>query len=150
MLLIQVMPHERHAIITYPTEARLTPKTISCQSNDQALKKWEEYSRAYMIKMLKGWVRQRDKSFKKTKTLTGKRAAAVDKVQLMLTMHENSRLHVLCRRIVQDGRYFAELFPNKESKQYAFFKGRVAPILLWADEYRQVFSVDNGAGIKTV
>lgn len=135
MLHITVYPEANTAKVNYPKEARLPDRTIPVFTPDKARDKWESETRRYIHDTLRSWILQRNKAYQSHETLTGPRSAAVDKLLLMLSMHQYSRLHVLCRRIYRDSHLFIRLIPSKESRHFLHFRDRIAPILIWTEEY---------------
>ncbi|MGJ1296526.1 hypothetical protein ACR777_20105 [Sphingobacterium spiritivorum] len=138
MISLYVNSANGQAVLQFPREARLPNKFSQIKHTDMALLKWEQETRTYILSTLKRWVLQRNAAFKAKKELTGKRAVAVDKLLFMMSMHKESRLHVVCNRIERDGDYLTCLAPQKNSKQFQFFKEVIAPILLWVCEFNEI------------
>ena len=149
MILISVIPEEKKAIVSYPSDFKLPEKEIAVFSKADAKFKWESEVRAFVHSTLRRWVLSRCVSYVNRAELTENRNKAVNKLMLLFTMHQESRLHVLCRRIVQDGDYFIELFPAKESRYYPYFKSVIAQILMWCDMYAKHYEEFNNNIIKS-
>jgi|GEM_PF-1302767 len=135
MITMSVIPEQRKAVVSYPTNFRMSPKEIQVSSKSDVKAKYEVEAREFIFDTLRRWTIDRNRSYNATKKLTPKRSIAVDKILLMLAHHKGSRLHVLCSRIVQDGEYFIRLIPSKESRYYLYFKEVIAEILMWCEWY---------------
>ena len=132
---MSVIPEQRKAIVSYPTNFRMSPKEIQVRSKSEVKSKYEVEAREFIFDTLRRWTIDRNRSYSATNTLTPKRSIAVDKILLMLSHHKGSRLHVLCSRIVQDGEYFIQLIPGKQSRYFLYFKEVIAQILIWCEWY---------------
>lgn len=132
---MSVIPEQGKAVVSYPTNFRMSPKEIHVKSKSDVKAKYEVEAREFIFDTLRRWTLDRNRSYAANETLTSKRKIAVDKILLMLSHHKGSRLHVLCSRIVQDGEYFIQLIPSKQSRYYLYFKEVIAQILMWCDWY---------------
>lgn len=132
---MSVIPEQRKAVISYPTNFRISPREIPVISKSDVKAKYEVEAREFIFDTLRRWTIDRNRSYSATKSLTPKRRIAVDKILLMLSHHKGSRLHVLCSRIVQDGEYFIQLIPGKDSRYFLYFKEVIAQILIWCEWY---------------
>lgn len=149
MILISVIPEEKKAIVSFPSDFKLPQKEIAVFSKADAKFKWESEVRKFIHYTLRQWVISRCVAYVTKGEFTEERNTAVNKLMLMFSFHQESRLHVLCRRIVQDGDYFLQLFPEKESRHYSYFKTVIASILQWCDMYRLHYEEFNNNLIKT-
>lgn len=150
MITMCVIPEQRKAVLSYPTNFRIPPREIAAVSKADVKQKWEREVREFIFEILRKWVIDRNTNFKVKDCLTSRRQLAVDKILLMLANHRGSRLHILCLRIVQDAKYFVELFPSKESRYYMYFKEVIAQVLLWCDSYASNYELFNRNLITTV
>lgn len=149
MILISVIPEERKAIVSYPADFKLPQKEITVFSKNDVKFKWESEVREFVHATLRKWVISRCVSYVTQSELTPSRHKAVDKLLLMLSYHQESRLHLLCRRIVQDADYFVELFPDKKSRHYPYFESVIAQVLMWCDMYAKHYEEFNNNIIKS-
>lgn len=138
MLQINVIPEAHKAVIQYPKLSKIPTKTIRVYSKTQFQEKWEQETRKYIYKILRGWVISRNNAFKVKGELSVKRAYAVDRLLLMLVKSENALLRVMCMRVVEHYEDFTNLLPHSDSRYAAFTKEVVVPVLLWCKEYRDL------------
>src|SRR5690606_5798950 len=115
MLQLNVLPDSNKALIQFPKEARIPSKIVTVHSPVQITKQWERETRDYIYKTLRKWILQRNYAYKVKKELTGKRAATVDKLLLLLVNYQFSTLHSMCRKIVDNYDSFVSIFPSEHS-----------------------------------
>lgn len=148
MILISVIPEEKKAIVSYPADFKLPQKEIEVFSKADAKQKWECEMRKFIHHTLRQWVIARSVSYVTKAAYTDSRRVAINKLMLMFSYHQDSRLHVLCNRIYKDGKYFVEIFPTEDSRNYKYFKTVIAQILLWCEQYRMHYEEFNNKLIK--
>lgn len=136
MILMNVNPETKTALIMYPKAFRKASKEVIVYSIADAKGKWEIETRKFIHDTLRMWVISRTVSYVSVGKLTAERNNAINKLMLMLAFNNTDRLEVLCRRIVQDGQYFIRIFPDQSSRHYPYFKDVISQILLWCDEYQ--------------
>lgn len=138
---MNVIPGSNKALIQYPKEMRKPAKEIIVGTNGKVIqKRWEQETRVFLYKTLRSWVLQRNKAHLVTKNHTSHIAYAVDRLLLMLVKNENSRLHVLCAKVLEYEKDWVLLLPSVESSCHMYTQKVIAPIFLWCDEYVQVYS----------
>lgn len=137
MISMNVNPDQRIAVVSYPASFRLPKKEVKVTSVIDVKQKYEVEVREFIFNTLRKWVLSRNNAYKANKQLTPQRSNSVDKVLLMLMNHKTSRLHILCKRIVQDGDHFVNLFPNKHSRCFMYFKEIISQILIWCEWYSE-------------
>ncbi|GGH28434.1 hypothetical protein GCM10011418_39100 [Sphingobacterium alkalisoli] len=144
MLQMNVIPGSNKALIQYPKEVRKPAKEIVVGYSEAHLqRKWESETRDFMYKTLRSWVMQRNRAFIAVKGLTPQLAHTVDRLLLMLINAQDSRLHVLCAKVLELHKEWVLLLPSKESRCHAFTKAVIAPMFLWCQEYIDIYNAHN-------
>lgn len=136
MLRLIVNEQNCKAVVHYPKEMRKPSKEITVNNWNEVESKWESETQNFIYSTLRGWTIQRNNAYKASKELTGARAAAADKILLILINSETARLHVLCTRIVNHLQQFMSLLPKKESRNFEYAHKVIGPMLMWCKEYK--------------
>ncbi|MFD2741938.1 MULTISPECIES: hypothetical protein [Sphingobacterium] len=140
MLQINVNEQSRKAVILYPKEMRIPSKEINVSSWVDVERKWQSEVHSFIYNSLRSWTIQRNKAYKATKELNGQRAAAVDKILLMLINSQSAKLHVLCKRVVDNLEFFLLLIPKNGSSQFEYAHKIIGPMLMWCKEYKDAIN----------
>lgn len=141
MLQIQVNQANGQGVVCFPKEARLPKKTLNVVPVDYAVIIWEREVRTYILDRLRKWVISRQNNLKACKRLDGRRAAAIDKLLLLIANNMESSLKSVCAKVVRNMDLIQLLAPHRQSKFFPLFSETIAPIVLWCAEFKQINQV---------
>lgn len=141
MLHINVNQANGQGVVCFPKEARLPKKTLNIVPMDFAVIIWEREVRTYILERLRKWVVSRQNNLKASKRLDGRRAAAIDKLLLMIDNNLESSLKSVCAKVVRNMDFIKMLAPHRESKFFPLFSETIAPIVLWCAEFKEINQV---------
>ncbi|MGJ1329373.1 hypothetical protein [Sphingobacterium sp.] len=141
MLQINVNRANGQGVVCFPKEARLPKKTLNIVPVDLAVMIWEREVRSYILDRIRKWVVSRQNNLKACKRLDGRRAAAIDKLLLMIANNMESSLKSVCAKVVRNADLILALAPNEQSKFFPLFKETIAPIVVWCTEFAEINQV---------
>ncbi|WP_288636802.1 MULTISPECIES: hypothetical protein [Sphingobacterium] len=141
MLQINVNRANGQGVVCFPKEARLPKKTLNIVPVDLAVIIWEREVSSYILDRLRKWVISRQNNLKAAKRLDGRRAAAIDKLLLMIDNNMESSLKSVCAKVVRNMDFIKLLAPHRESKFFPLFSETIAPIVLWCAEFKEINQV---------
>lgn len=141
MLQINVNRANGQGVVCFPKEARLPKKTLNIVPVDLAVLIWEREVRSYILDRIRKWVVSRQNNLKACKRLDGRRAAAIDKLLLMIANNMESSLKSVCAKVVRNADLILALAPNEQSKFFPLFKETIAPIVVWCTEFAEINQV---------
>ncbi|WP_346067612.1 hypothetical protein [Sphingobacterium siyangense] len=138
MLQINVNRANGQGVVCFPKEARLPKKTLNIVPVDLAVIIWEREVRSYILDRIRKWVISRQNNLKACKRLDGRRAAAIDKLLLLIANNMESSLKSVCAKVVRNADLILALAPNEQSKFFPLFKETIAPIVVWCTEFAEI------------
>ena len=141
MLQINVNRANGQGVVCFPKEARLPKKTLNIVPVELAVIIWEREVRSYILDRIRKWVVSRQNNLKACKRLNGRRAAAIDKLLLMIANNMESSLKSVCAKVVRNADLILALAPNEQSKFFPLFKETIAPIVVWCTEFAEINQV---------
>ncbi|MFE2861595.1 hypothetical protein [Sphingobacterium multivorum] len=141
MLQINVNRANGQGVVCFPKEARLPKKTLNIVPVELAVIIWEREVRSYILDRIRKWVVSRQNNLKACKRLDGRRAAAIDKLLLMIANNMESSLKSVCAKVVRNADLILALAPNEQSKFFPLFKETIAPIVVWCTEFAEINQV---------
>jgi len=141
MLQINVNRANGQGVVCFPKEARLPKKTLNIVPVDLAVIIWEREVRSYILDRIRKWVISRQNNLKACKRLDGRRAAAIDKLLLLIANNMESSLKSVCAKVVRNADLIFALAPNEQSKFFPLFKETIAPIVVWCTEFAEINKV---------
>lgn len=141
MLQINVNRANGQGVVCFPKEARLPKKTLNIVPVDLAVIIWEREVRSYILDRIRKWVVSRQNNLKACKRLDGRRAAAIDKLLLLIANNMESSLKSVCAKVVRNADLILALSPNEQSKFFPLFKETIAPIVVWCTEFAEINQV---------
>jgi len=141
MLQINVNQANGQGVVCFPKEARLPKKTLNIVPMDFAVIIWEREVRSYILDRLRKWVVSRQNNLRASKRLDCRRAAAIDKLLLMIANNMESSLKSVCAKVVRNMDFIKMLAPHRESRFFPLFQDTIAPIVLWCAEFKEINQV---------